>query len=572
MSKIFWVTTTLFFHFLSYASLPQSFDPNISEELRMRDGMPNLFKKTNNKSNITIGFIGGSITRQTGWSDNVFTWFQNQYKDISFTEINAAVPGTGADFAASRVKDNLLIHKPDVVFIEYRVNGGGGYEARAIEGLIRQIWETDPNIDICFVYTVGEWMLDRLMNGKQYGFGIIIEEMANKYGIPSIDFGVEVVKQLKANQLVFKNSNPVEGKVVFSKDGVHPNTDGHKIYSDIAIRSILSMHEIGESGPHTIPNPIVYNHFSNSSLLSVHNVIKSSGWQSVDINTDAVYISDRYRTNSMLSDALKCSKVNETLTFNWEGDLICFTTIPQGKGMEVEIIIDNGAPETFTFEQSSGNVYFSKFFYAKQQEVGQHTAKLKVTKLPDGTSIYIGQAMVHNLPSESNIEDKQKPFKEVHTIPGRIEAEDFDTGGEGIAFHEVNTNKKSETNYRSEQDLDVEIETKPNQSNGHIISWTRDNEWLEYTIQVKNTGEYMIKAMATARNDAMEQKGLHLFLDGKALTDKISVTPSDDWFSDWAEYSVNTKLEAGEHVLRVKFFTTSRWCINLDYLEFIAKP
>ncbi|AXT62271.1 hypothetical protein D1816_18515 [Aquimarina sp. AD10] len=572
MSKFFWITTTLFFHFLTYAAVPQSYDPNTSEELRMRNGIPNLFEKLNTKKNINIGYIGGSITRQTGWSDNVFSWFQNQYKDIRFTEINAAVPGTGADFAASRVKNDLLVHKPDVVFIEYRVNGGGGYEARAIEGLVRQIWETDPNIDICFVYTVGEWMLDRLMVGKQYGFGIIIEEMANTYGIPSIDLGVEVVKQLKADQLVFKNSSPVKGKVVFSKDGVHPNADGHKIYSDIVVRSIMTMHDIGEDGPHKIPKPIVFNHFSNSSLLSVNNATKSSGWQSVNVNTDAVYNSDQYRTSSMLSDALKCSKVNETLRFNWEGDLICFTTIPQGEGMEVEITIDDGAPETFTFGQSSGNVYFSKFFYAQQQEVGQHTAQLKVTKLPEGTSIYIGQAMVHNLPSGSNSENTQKPFKEVHTIPGRIEAEDFDTGGEGIAFHEVNTNKKSETNYRSGQNLDVEIEAKPNQSNGHIISWTRDNEWLEYTIQVKNAGEYVIKAMATARNDVAEQKGLHIFLDGKALANKINVTPSSDWFSDWAEYSVNAKLEAGEHVLRVKFFSTSRWCINLDYLEFVAKP
>ena len=34
---------------------------------------------------------------------------------------------------------------------------------------------------------------------------------------------------------------------------------------------------------------------------------------------------------------------------------------------------------------------------------------------------------------------KQEPFNSTaHTIPGRIEAEEYDLGGEGLAYHEAN--------------------------------------------------------------------------------------------------------------------------------------
>ena len=155
---------------------------------------------------------------------------QAQYPKAEVVEINAAISGTGSDYGACRIATDVLSKSPDLVFMEHRVNGGGGYEAKSVEGIVRQIWKKNPQTDICLVYTLSQGMLKDLQAGKQTSFGAIMETVANAYGIPSIDLGVEIAKREKAGDLIFKSNAPVSGKMVFSKDGVHPGNEGHEVY------------------------------------------------------------------------------------------------------------------------------------------------------------------------------------------------------------------------------------------------------------------------------------------------------------------------------------------------------
>lgn len=394
--------------------IPYSHNPDSSEELRVRSGLPNFFARVGAGDSVCIGFVGGSITNQSGWRDMTFAWLQEQYPTAVMSQVNAAVPGTGADFAACRMERDLLSHQPDLIFVEYRVNGGGGFEARAIEGLVRQIRQSDPETDICLVYTIGHWMLDVLRNGGQTMFGKIMENMANEYGIPSIDLGVEVIKQLKAGDLVFESPDPVEGKLHFSRDGVHPIQEGHALYRDIVARSILKMQDHGTPGVYTIPNPIERYHFSTASLLPITNASYSPGWVAVDAETDAIYKDDSFRTGMMLDGAVKCTTAGETITVNWEGMLICFTTIPQGDGMAAEVSIDGGPPKEYTFKQTSDKRYFARFFYAPEMPSGRHAATLKVTELPEGTSFYCGQFLIIDDPAKLPFEDAGGDLNGVH--------------------------------------------------------------------------------------------------------------------------------------------------------------
>ncbi len=391
----------LFLCFISSIAICQgNNDPELTEELRVRGGLPNFFSKLNAGDTVRIAYMGGSITMQEGWRIETFDWLQAQYPATTLIQINAAVSGTGADFAACRARQDLLSHQPDMVFVEYRVNGGGGYEARAIEGLIRQIWQGNPETDICMVYTIGEWMLKDLLNGHQYWFGKVMEIVANEYNIPSIDLGVEVVKQLKLGNLIFKGPGPVEGKLVFSRDGVHPQDAGHILYSAIVARSLLTMNDQVQPQIHTLPTPIEEKHFANASLLPVIKSTMSLGWEQVDNQADTIYTRDPKRSNSMLKGAVKCHSEGETISIEWEGVLIGFTTIPQGRGMEAEVSVDGEAPKRFTFKQSSDKNLFAQFFYAPEQKAGLHKATLRVTKLPEGTSFYCGQFLIIDEPSQ----------------------------------------------------------------------------------------------------------------------------------------------------------------------------
>lgn len=165
---------------------------------------------------------------------------------------------------------------------------------------------------------------------------------------------------------------------------------------------------------------------------------------------------------------------------------------------------------------------------------------------------------------------QQSTYKGSNNIPCIIEAENYDTGGEGVSYHDVNKGEADKVaNYRTGEDAGVEIEPKANKSNGHIVGWTSDGEWLEYTFNAKDKGSYTISIMATARN--VGSKGFQLFIDEKKISSRIEVNPKAGWFSEWKEYKVNTKIKKGKHVLRLEIFSDDKYAINIDYIEFVSK-
>lgn len=379
-------------HSLASATAP---DPKLAEELRVRDGMPNLFAKLRAGEPVRIAYLGGSITAADGWRPKTLAWFKRQYPQAEILEINAAISGTGSDYGACRIAGDVLSKEPDLVFMEHRVNGGGGFEAKSVEGIVRQIWKHNSRTDICLIYTISQSMLQTLQAGNQTPFGEVMERIANAYGIPSIDLGVEIARREKAGELIFKGEAEVPGKLVFSKDGTHPGDGGHAIYRDVIARSLLTMQSQGNPHPHSIPAPLDSNCWETATLVPISRMARSDGWAEVDTATDPVYRDDFGRTQAMLRGALNCNRAGETITVHWTGTTIGFSDIPQAGGMEVEVFIDqNPAPMVFPRRQTEARKKYARFFYLPELAPGEHTARLRVRQLPPGLSSYAGQVLV----------------------------------------------------------------------------------------------------------------------------------------------------------------------------------
>jgi hypothetical protein len=63
-------------------------DPNVSEELRMRDGIPNFFARLESGKSVRIAYLGGSITAAKGWRPKSFAWFKEQYPNAAEPQPN----------------------------------------------------------------------------------------------------------------------------------------------------------------------------------------------------------------------------------------------------------------------------------------------------------------------------------------------------------------------------------------------------------------------------------------------------------------------------------------------------
>jgi hypothetical protein len=148
-------------------------------------------------------------------------------------------------------------------------------------------------------------------------------------------------------------------------------------------------------------------------------------------------------------------------------------------------------------------------------------------------------------------------------LPGKIEAENFDipgTGKENKTYNENDADDHGETNYREGTGVDIY-----KKATGYIVGYNQEGEWLEYTVNVKEAGDYTFFAAVASAN---ETSGFQMSLDGEAITETISVPKNDgeENYDDYNKVSANVTLPAGEHILR---FTVMGSWMDVDYFTFV---
>lgn len=157
---------------------------------------------------------------------------------------------------------------------------------------------------------------------------------------------------------------------------------------------------------------------------------------------------------------------------------------------------------------------------------------------------------------------EREAYDGVATLPGVIEVENFDRGGEGMTFHDSDAQDEGNANYRKDNGgVDIVACT-----GGYALGYTAQGEWLEYTVNVTEAGEYSYVATVSSGSDN-SGFSLGLVQDGKVtdLTGKISVPNGGNW-DTYTTVSGKLKLplEAGEQVIRL---TISNPYCNIDKFE-----
>lgn len=140
---------------------------------------------------------------------------------------------------------------------------------------------------------------------------------------------------------------------------------------------------------------------------------------------------------------------------------------------------------------------------------------------------------------------KGKAYKGPHTVPGTIEAEDFDDGAAGTAYYESDS-KSADASYRGAHKVDVRGDG--NASGGYMIGDVQPGEWMSYTIEVQEDGAYAIDTYVV-KGDGSE--GSFSFeVDGRGATVSVPM-PLGSW-SDFSKIASaeGVMLSKGRHVLR----------------------
>lgn len=154
----------------------------------------------------------------------------------------------------------------------------------------------------------------------------------------------------------------------------------------------------------------------------------------------------------------------------------------------------------------------------------------------------------------------QTPYEtNPYTIPGKIEAENFDKGVEGIAYHELTAGNKFNV-YRSE---DVDVEACTDAGGGYNLGDMQLNEWVEYTVNVTDAGLYTLEFRVATQ---MAGTKFHLELDGVNITGSLAVPNTGGWQIWQTLKKENVQMTVGKKVLRL---VIEGEYFNLNHLNFI---
>jgi hypothetical protein len=182
-------------------------------------------------------------------------------------------------------------------------------------------------------------------------------------------------------------------------------------------------------------------------------------------------------------------------------------------------------------------------------------------------------------------------------IPGKIQCELYDLGSEGTAYHDADSvnNGSGKLNppngtflneFRMKEGVDISY-TKTGDIDDNkysfieplmgqlYVGWTVPGEWINYTVQANESGNYDVNLMHTANGKGT----IPLSIDGRDASGQI-IVPSTHQDKDtvawrqWHHWNLasnlaEVELQKGIHVLTLHIVANGN--MNFDWIEFKLK-
>lgn len=154
----------------------------------------------------------------------------------------------------------------------------------------------------------------------------------------------------------------------------------------------------------------------------------------------------------------------------------------------------------------------------------------------------------------------KRPFNGLMgTIPGTIQAENYDEGGPDVGYSDSDTENKGsqQSNFRTDHGVDI-----GSANGGNVLGWTSTGEWTEYTLNVLDAGQYDV----TIHYSAPGSNGqLGLSADGSDLFSTLNLPSTGDYGTYGSVTERLVPLRSGEQVLRLSVVSNG---FNVDRIEF----
>lgn len=164
-------------------------------------------------------------------------------------------------------------------------------------------------------------------------------------------------------------------------------------------------------------------------------------------------------------------------------------------------------------------------------------------------------------PNRSPYKGKAFQFPSALNTPVILEAEDFDEGGQNVAYY-ATANKNASGNYRPNTGFNLGQHGSATTPAAAGITWpasydifeASSGDWLIYTINVAQEGDYQIQTRYRNRNakQPTSQSSYHFDIDFVNVTGSITNVGIDP-YAAWSFSTAKVHLSPGIHAMRFNF-------------------
>ena len=219
--------------------------------------MKKAIAKARNGEDVTIAYIGGSITQgYNAGTTEIFAKLSSDYFRETYATtgkvnyINAGISGTPSLLGLIRADRDILDAKPDVVFIEFAVNDAqDNMNKSAFESLVRKILMQEQEPAVVLLFSVTEDGYTCQSNMQLIGMN---------YGLPMISVPNAIHPEFEAGRMTWKD---------WANDGSHPNKNGQKLYSEFIIHYWNKVDAEEPSAPFILREKMLNINYTSMQML-----------------------------------------------------------------------------------------------------------------------------------------------------------------------------------------------------------------------------------------------------------------------------------------------------------------
>ena len=353
-----------------------------SNYIQKRGGLANVEHAINTRTDITVAFLGGSITYNPGWRQMVCGYLKDSYPKVNFRFIAAGIPSLGSLPHVFRLQRDVLDSaKVDLLFLEAAVNDhvngtDSVTQVRSLEGIIRHALKSNPYMDIVMMSFADPDKTNLYRKGLVPTSIANHELVAGHYNLPSINLAKAVADKLANKEFDWYKD---------FKD-LHPAPFGQRLYFE-GIKTLLAseLSVPAKTADHTNKHNIAKipllnpDSFTNGSYLDISNTHTDAGWTLYKSWTPTDHIG--VRDGFVKVPVLESIKSGSTLTLPFKGNAIGMAVVSGADAGIVKYSIDNGPEKQIDlYTQWSSSLHLPWYvLFASGLKEGSHQLRLTIS-------------------------------------------------------------------------------------------------------------------------------------------------------------------------------------------------